>query len=247
VTLDELIAQTQAATYSREPLLLLATAARQQQELADLGEQLLDHFVQEARAAGCSWSQIGTALGVSKQAAQQRHSAVRSVIGKLVAGVESAVGATFRRFTPRARRAVVLAQEEAMRLRHDHLGPEHLFLGLLAEGGGIAAQALGSAGITLEAARAAVEQLTGRGEESLPGRIPFAVPTKKALELALCEAREFGHNYIGTEHLLLGLLEEGDSVALQVVDALRKQPDLLRANVLALLERVHPKPPSGDD
>jgi hypothetical protein len=80
MTLEELIVQTQASTYSREPLMLLAAAACKQQELADLGEQLLDHFVEEARAAGCSWSQIGTALGVSKQAAQQRHSAVRSLI-----------------------------------------------------------------------------------------------------------------------------------------------------------------------
>jgi hypothetical protein len=262
VRLDELIAQTQAATYSREPLLLLATAARQQQELADLGEQLLDHFVQEARAAGCSWSQIGTALGVSKQAAQQRHSAVRSVIGKLVAGVESAVGAMFRRFTARARRAVVLAQEEARQLRHDRLGTEHLLLGLLADGEtaedegtkregakgeAIAARVLGNAGITLDAARAAVEQITGRGQESPGKRIPFAAPAKKALELALCEALELGHNYIGTEHLLLGLLKEGDGVALQVLHGLGAPPEQLRANVFAVLEQADSNPRSSAD
>ncbi|MBV8993008.1 MAG: hypothetical protein JO287_04740 [Pseudonocardiales bacterium] len=236
MTLDELIVETRACTYSCEPLALLATAARQQQELADLREQLLDHFVQEARTAGCSWSQIGTALGVSKQAAQQRHSAVRSLADKFARGVESLSGATFKRFTARARQSIVLAQEEARRLRHDHLGTEHLLLGLLAEGEGVAAQALRGVGITLDAARAGVEQITGRGQESRQGRIPFAAPAKKALELALCEALELGHNYIGTEHLLLGLLEEGAGTGVKAIVAAGVQPDQLREAVLVLLE-----------
>ncbi len=162
MTLDELITQTRSLAGSVEPLPLLAAAVRRQQELSDLGEQLLDHFVQEARSAGCSWSQVGTALGVSKQAAQQRHSALRSLIGKLKHGVAATVEGMFTRFTSRARAVVVLAQEEARRLRHGHLGTEHLLLGLLAEGEGIGARALAQAGITLEAARAEVEQLVGR-------------------------------------------------------------------------------------
>ena len=238
MTLDELVAQIQASTYSREPLALLATAARQQQELADLGERLLDHFVQEARVAGCSWSQIGTALGVSKQAAQQRHSAVRSLIDKFARGVESLSGTMFKRFTPRARRSIVLAQEEARRLGHDRLGTEHLLLGLLAEGEGIAGRALGRAGLTLDAARAGVEEITGRGHQAPEGRIPFAAPAKKALELALCEALELGHNYIGTEHLLLGLLKEGEGAGAKVVVAAGVEPEQLRKAALVLLEEA---------
>lgn len=238
MTLDELITQTQAGTYSPEPLALLATASRQQQELADLGEQLLDHFVQEARTAGCSWSQIGTALGVSKQAAQQRHSAVRSLIDKFARGLESLSGSMFTRFTPRARRSIVLAQEEARRLGHDRLGTEHLLLGVLAEGEGIAGRALSGAGLTLDAARAGVEQITGRGDQSPQGRIPFAGPAKKALELALREALELGHNYIGTEHLLFGLLKEGEGAGAKVVVAAGVQPDQLRKAALDLLEAL---------
>ena len=121
MTLDEHITQTRVLAGSAEPLEVLASAARRQQELADLGEKLLDHFVQEARTAGCSWSQIGTALGVTKQAAQQRHSTLRSLIGKFKATVESSLEGAFTRFTGNARRAVVLAQEEARRLCHDHI------------------------------------------------------------------------------------------------------------------------------
>ncbi len=245
MTLDELIAHTRADAHSLEPLKLLATAARQQQELADLGEKLLDHFVQEARTAGCSWSQIGAALGVTKQAAQQRHSALRSLIGKLKQGVESAMEGTFGRFTGRARRVVVLAQEEARRLHHDHIGTEHVLLGLLAEGEGIGAQALVGAGITLDAARAEVEKIVGCGKGTPKGHIPFTPCAKKALELALRESLHLGHNYIGTEHILLGLLREGKGAGVQAMVAAGAQLDQLRDTVLALLKQTGA--PSGAD
>jgi ClpA/ClpB-like protein len=245
VTLDELLTQTRAQTQSLEPLKLLATAARQQQELADLGEQLLDHFVQEARVAECSWSQIGAALGVSKQAAQQRHSALRSFIGKFVGGAESAMGHVVTRFTSRARRAVVLGQEEARTLGHDHMGTEHLLLGLLAEGQGVAAQALARAGITLDAARAEIEEIIARGEETPRGHIPFTPRAKKVLELALREALHLGHNFLGTEHVLLGLIREGGGVAAQVMGKLGADLNQLRDHVLALLERA--EAPSGTE
>jgi Clp amino terminal domain, pathogenicity island component len=238
MTLDDLIAQTRTHAQSFEPLTLLASAARRQQELVELGDKLLDHFVQEARTAGCSWSQVGTALGVSKQAAQQRHSALRSFIGKLVGDVESPSGDMFKRFTARARRVVVLAQEEARLLHHDYLGTEHLLLGLLAEGEGIGAQALAGTGMTLDTARASVEKITVRGQKMPNGHIRFTPEAKKVLRLALCEALELGHNYIGTEHLLLGLLKEGEGIPMQVLRATNVQPDQLRATVLALLERA---------
>lgn len=239
MTLDELIAQTRAQAHSLDCLEMLASAARRQQELAEVGEQLLDHFVQEARAAGCSWSQIGTALGVSKQAAQQRHSAVRSLIGKLRGGVESALtGGMFTRFTGGARQVTVLALEEAQRLRHHYLGTEHIMLGLLAEGEGVGARALTGAGITLDVARAEVEKIIGRGTETSKGHIPFTPRAKKVLELALREARHLGHNYIGTEHILLGLLREGQGVGVQALVAAGAQLDQLRDTVLALIKET---------
>lgn len=242
MTLDELITQTRAKTQSLEPLTLLASAARQQQELEDLGEQLLDYFVQEARAAECSWSQIGTALGVSKQAAQQRHSALRSLIGTLVGGAQSAMGHLFKRFTSRARQAVVLGQEEARTLGHDFMGTEHLLLGLLAEGEGIGAQTLQQCGITRSAARAEVEEIIGCGAEMPRGHIPFTPRAKKVLELALREAQHLGHNVIGTEHVLLGLIRETEGVAAKVLVKLGADLNQLRETVLERAE-----PPSGTE
>src|ERR687893_583444 len=156
MTLEELVTQTRGQAGSSEPLEVLASAARRQQELADLGEKLLDHFVQEARTAGCSWSQIGTALGVTKQAAQQRHSALRSLIGKLKGGVESVMEGAFNRFSDRARRVVVLAQDEARRLQHDYIGTEHILLGLLREGEGAGVRFLIVAGVQPDQLRTSV-------------------------------------------------------------------------------------------
>src|SRR6266545_6186789 len=116
----------------------------------------------------------------------------------------------FQRFTDRARRAVHLAQEEARLLRHNYVGTEHLLLGLLYEGEGVAAQALGSLGVSLQAVRAQVEQIIGHGPTTPTGHIPFTPRAKKALELSLREALALGHNYIGTEHLLLGLIRDGE-------------------------------------
>ncbi len=238
MTLDELITQTRGLAGSPEPLEVLASAARRQQELADLGEKLLDHFVQEARTAGCSWSQIGTALGVTKQAAQQRHSALRSLIGKFKATVGSSLEGAFARFTGSARVVVVRAQEEAQRLRHNHIGTEHLLLGLLVEEEGVGAQALQGAGITLDAARTEVEKIIGCGQEPPSRRhIPFTPRSKKVLELALREALKLNHNYIGTEHILLGLLREGEGVGAQTIVAAGVQLDQLRNNVLTLLKQ----------
>lgn len=183
MTLDELITQTRGLASSSEPLEVLASAARRQQELADLGEKLLDHFVQEARTAGCSWSQIGSSLGVTKQAAQQRHSALRSLIGKVKATVESSLESAFTRFTGSARHVVVQAQEEAQRLGHQHIGTEHLLLGLVREGEGVAAQALVKLGAELETVRTKVlEQLKDyKGDVPLTA-LPTAAPLRDQRE-----------------------------------------------------------------
>ena len=127
----------------------------------------------------------------------------------------------FNRFTERARRAILLAREEAKRLDHDYLGTEHLLLGLIGEGEGVAAVALQNLDVDLEQVRQEVEKTVGRGGGSLfLGQIPFTPRAKKVLELAVTEARALGHNYIGTEHLLLGLVREGEGVAAQVLISL---------------------------
>src|SRR5437899_206239 len=122
----------------------------------------------------------------------------------------------FERFTDRARRVVVLAQEEARLLNHNYIGTEHILLGLIHEGEGVAAKALESLGISLEAVRNQVEEIIGQGGSSPSGHIPFTPRAKKVLELSLREALQLGHNYIGTEHILLGLIREGEGVAAQV-------------------------------
>ena len=141
----------------------------------------------------------------------------------------------FQRFTDRARRAVHLAQEEARLLRHNYVGTEHLLLGLLYEGEGVAATALDSLGISLEAVRAQVEEIIGRGPTTPTGHIPFTPRAKKVLELSLRQALQLGHNYIGTEHLLLGLLREGEGVAAQALARLGADHARVREGVLELL------------
>ena len=123
----------------------------------------------------------------------------------------------FERFTDRARRVVVLAQEEARMLNHNYIGTEHILLGLIHEGEGVAAKALESLGISLEAVRQQVEEIIGQGQQAPSGHIPFTPRAKKVLELSLREALQLGHNYIGTEHILLGLIREGDGVAVKIL------------------------------
>ena len=142
----------------------------------------------------------------------------------------------FERFTDRARRVVVLAQEEARGLKHSYIGTEHLLLGLIHEGDGVAAKALEMSGIKLEASRALVVELIGEGESPVEGHIPFTPRAKRVFELSLREALQLGHNYIGTEHLLLGLLKEPEGVHVQVLRGLDADPAEIRANVLQLLQ-----------
>jgi ATP-dependent Clp protease ATP-binding subunit ClpC len=151
----------------------------------------------------------------------------------------------FERFTDRSRRVVVLAQEEARILNHNYIGTEHLLLGLIHEGEGVAARALESLGISLEAVRQQVEEVTGRGEELPSGHIPFTARAKKVLELSLREAMQLGHNYIGTEHILLGLLREGEGVAAQVLVKLGADLNRVRQQVIQLLHGHAPEAMTG--
>ena len=141
----------------------------------------------------------------------------------------------FERFTDRARRVVVLAQEEARMLNHNYIGTEHFLLGLILEGEGVGALALRNLGINLEDVRQQVEDLLGRGQQGPSGHIPFTPRAKKVLELSLREALDLGHDYIGTEHILLGIVREGQGVAAQVLAAMGAGEDEIRAKMSELL------------
>jgi len=141
----------------------------------------------------------------------------------------------FQRLTDRARRSMALAQDEARLLRHNYIGTEHLLLGLLHEGDGVAARALESMGISLDGARGQVKEIIGRGNDSPAGHIPYTPRAKKVLELSLREALQLGHHYVGTEHVLLGLLREGQGVAAQVLTRLGAEHAQVREHILGLL------------
>jgi ATP-dependent Clp protease ATP-binding subunit ClpA len=142
----------------------------------------------------------------------------------------------FERFTDRARRVVVLAQEEARMLNHNYIGTEHILLGLVHEGEGVAAQALTSLGVSLDEVRKEIQEIIGQGQTLPMGHIPFTPRAKKVLELSLREALQLGHNYIGTEHLLLGVVAEGEGVAAQVLVKMGATLPEVRAEVLKMLQ-----------
>ena len=158
----------------------------------------------------------------------------------------------FERFTDRARRVVVLAQQEARRLDHNYIGTEHILLGLIHEGEGVAAKALDSLGISLDAVRQQVEEIIGRGQQAPSGHIPFTPRAKKVLELSLRESLQLGHDYIGTEHILLGLVREGGGVAAQILVKLGADLNRVRQQVIQLLhgrqekEPVSPRSTAGE-
>jgi ATP-dependent Clp protease ATP-binding subunit ClpC len=151
----------------------------------------------------------------------------------------------FERFTGGARRVVVLAQEEARMLDHNYIGTEHILLGLIHEGDGVAARVIGSMGLTLKAARDQVEQIIGRGGEQPSGHIPFTPRAKKVLELSLREALALNKTYIGTEHILLGLVREGSGVGAQILERVAVPSSRIRENVIELAD-AEPLEPERD-
>lgn len=197
--LDDLI--TAIRSVHDKPLDQLTDAMLAAEHLGDIADHLIGHFVDQARRSGASWTEIGNSMGVTKQAAQQRFVPKADVLNPEQG---------FSRFTPRARNAVVAAQEGARATRSAEITPLHLILGLLDDPGSLAMVLLAEQGVTAEALRAAAPAPVGETEP--PALIPFNGAAKKALELTFREALRLGHNYIGTEHLLLALLEsEGDN------------------------------------
>jgi hypothetical protein len=151
--------------------------------------------------------------------------------------------AMFERFTDRARRVVVLAQDESRRLKHNYIGTEHILLGIVSLGDGVAAKALESLGIGLDPVRQQVEEIVGVGKGSQSGHIPFTPRAKKVLELSLRESLQLGHDYIGTEHILLGLLREGDGVAAQALVRLGADLNRVREQVIGILAEYQGREP----
>ncbi|MDN6234937.1 MAG: ATP-dependent Clp protease ATP-binding subunit ClpC, partial [Bifidobacterium crudilactis] len=145
----------------------------------------------------------------------------------------------FERFTDRARRVIVLAQEEARALQHNYIGTEHLLLGLIREGEGVAAKALAAKGVELDATRKQVEEMIGKGNAAPNGHIPFTPHAKQVLELSLREALQLGHSYIGTEHILLGLIREGEGVGTQVLIKMGVDLGELRTSTIDLIRGSH--------
>lgn len=213
--LDDLIALVRATAPDDDPLAQLRTAAQLKADLDELADALLGHFVDRARRAGATWTQIGDALGVSKQAAQQRHASPDAVARRLLAAaLEDADG--LRRFTPRAKAVVAAAERAAVDAGAAEIGTLHLLAALHAQPEGIAAKVLVELGLDAAATEAAVAEAGAAGPAGTAGPAPAATASggsprpseaaRDALAAALVAAVEMGHNYVGTEHLLLGLL-----------------------------------------
>jgi hypothetical protein len=211
VRLDDLIAYVTNLHPDADELRHLSDAMLLSTHLSEVSDHLIGHFVDRARRAGASWTEIGQSMGVSKQAAQKRF------VPKDSGGQSYEV--LFGRYTPRARRAVEQALEEARCSLHPKAGVEHLVLGLLHDPGGLAARAFAEFGVSPEDVRQAV---TTPGEEPEPvtGIVPFSREAGRVLQLTLREALGFGHNYVGTEHLLLGILAADDEPAAQALTGL---------------------------
>jgi len=226
--LAELIASVDASRPAADPLARLALAMEIARELESVGGELVGHYVDEARAVGLPWAQIGGVLGVSKQAAQQRFPNRTSI-----------PVADFARFTQRARRAVEMAHVEARRRGHNYIGTEHLLLGVLGDPEALAGRVLDSLGAPATRIEAEIDRRVGAvtaGASALTGPgsapIPFTPRATHALDLAADEALHLGHNYVGTEHELLGLLREPEGIASQALAALGIDHDTARAQVV---------------
>ncbi|MGW1004121.1 Clp protease N-terminal domain-containing protein [Streptomyces sp. NPDC002520] len=197
VRLDDLIEAIKKA--HSEPLEQLQDAVIAGDHLGDVADHLIGHFVDQARRSGASWTEIGKSMGVTRQAAQKRF------VPKESADLDPSQG--FSRYTPRARNVVMAAHNEALAARNPEGRPEHLLLGLLAEPEGLAAKAITTQGVLLDSVRQAATAALPPAAEDVPELVPYGPEAKKVLELTFREALRLGHNYIGTEHLLLALLE----------------------------------------
>jgi hypothetical protein len=227
----------------------VSAAMRISEHLGELADHLIGHFVDQARKAGASWTEIGQSMGVTKQAAQKRFvpKAAEWPMPLEEADWQAALAEAFRahpfsRFTVRARNSIKASADEARERRHDQVSPEHIALGLLHEPEGLAAKAIEALGVPSDSAREALAGAlpSAEADEPVPDKIPFSPRAKKVMKLAVREALRRGHNYIGTEHLLLGVLEDEEDAgggALTGLGIIREQAEQwLGAELHRLLE-----------
>ncbi|MFI1304092.1 Clp protease N-terminal domain-containing protein [Streptomyces sioyaensis] len=215
INLADLIARLDEELPDANELARISEARLRAQTLSDLGDQLIDHYVSKAKQTGASWTEIGDAIGVSKQAAQQRHTP-----------------AAFERFTHLNRHGIVLAQEAARTHKHDSIGTEHLLLGLLGEPRGLAYEVLVAKTGSEQRIRDAIEEaLPPAGEKALRGHIAFRPESKEVIEQARRASDDLGHDWVGTEHMLLGLIRAEESPVAQILRHLGFTSDELHETV----------------
>lgn len=216
ISLADLINRLDEELADATDLARISEAHLRSQTLSDLGDQLVSHYVGKAKQGGASWSEIGDAIGVSKQAAQQRH---------------TPVGA-FGRYTDLSRHSIVLAQEAARTYKHAVIGTEHMLLGLLGEPRGLAYQVLVAKTASEQRIRDAIEEaMPPAGRKALRGHIAFGPQSKEAIEQAIRASDDLGHDWVGTEHALLGLIRVEQSPAAQILRNLGFSPDELHETV----------------
>jgi hypothetical protein len=228
VRLDDLIDYVKAQDPDGDPLAELQHAVEVAGYIGEVADHLIGHFVDQARRAGASWTDIGQHMGVSKQAAQKRF------VPRVPEGLETSVEASFTRYTPRARKAVAAAQEEARTAKHGAVEPEHLVLGLLSQPETLADRVFADLGVGHDAIRDAVAT-EGTERKALTGQLPVGPATKKTLQLVVREALRLGHNYIGTEHILLGVLSDDQDPSARALTALGVTHEATERSVLAQL------------
>ena len=226
VRLDDLIEAIKKS--HTDALDQLSDAVIAADHLGDIADHLIGHFVDQARRSGASWTDIGTSMGVTKQAVQKRF------VTKDAQDLNDEQG--FSRFTPRARNVIVVAQNEARNAESDHIAPAHLILGLLAEPQSLGVMALQEQKISLDAVRDAATAALPPKSDAIPALIPFDADSKKALTLTFREALRLGHNYVGTEHILLSLLELENGSGSLTTAGVRK--DSTEKAVLEAIEAV---------
>ncbi|MFB9687220.1 Clp protease N-terminal domain-containing protein [Amycolatopsis plumensis] len=233
VKLDDLINAIKSNNET-DALAQLTDAVYVGQHLGEVADHLIGHFVDQARRSGASWTDIGASMGVTKQAAQKRFVPKVDPGGDPYGAIERVYG----RYTDRARHVVVAAQKAAVEHGSPALDTVHLVLGLLTEPAALAAGAILAQGVQLDAVREAAEARLPKAVVPVPDPMPFTGAAKKTLELTMREGLRLGHNYIGTEHLLLALLEQGEGTGFEVLDGLGIKKDKAEAKILEVLAEI---------
>ncbi|MCQ4044946.1 Clp protease N-terminal domain-containing protein [Streptantibioticus rubrisoli] len=237
VRLDDLIEHVMSQHPDGDALQHLADAVETSAHLGEVADHLIGHFVDQARRTGASWTEIGQYMGVSKQAAQKRFVPKETKADEL----DLPTSGLFTRFTPRARNVVEASEKQARDLGHAQIRSQHIALALFTEPEGLAAKAMVALGASEQQVRETILATLGPADESVPKRLKFTRGAKKTLQLALREALHLGHNYIGTEHILLGLLRNEDEIAAQLLIGLGVTRDETEQWTVRALEEIKQK------